>query len=347
MVIGHLLKVIRDNPDVTPEELLWEGAMIKDGHVRDVMTAEEKDAVQSDLSDAEAYLRLAEWDFPEDLAGESPKVGVVAALCAILSFERDVLTIENANDLLGTAISYARTFSSDKAVLKRAANKLMEVGTAPVVPLISLTTRLQRGEAPRRGFAEDAIRLSFAVMAPKALNFGLENKACVGKSEIHGRGVFASRDIEKGELITLYPSCLIRFDGQSNDTIKLFASGEYDGSLEGFSLNNNTLLNAYDGSIEFLPCVERVEDPQAGVLGHMVNSCLKSTLLRRMLLTRGNSYTTGFLGGTLAGVFARRHICTGEEILGIYGMHYDWAQTNSSTTSKIRATTSLLGEQEK
>ena len=204
-----------------------------------------------------------------------------------------------------------------------------------------------------RGFAEDAARLTISVMAPEKLDFGVEDVCYVGKSDRHGRGVFATRDIQKDQLITIYPSCLIRIDGDCHEAVKLFASGVYEGWLEQYSFNNNDLLRnggSYDGSIELLPCIGTVENPQNGVLGHIINAPTKTKtkLIRRMVFEQsGNVESVPFLGGAVVGLFASTDISKEDELLLLYGRDYDWEGTRNGTTAKSNATTLIISSAEK
>lgn len=345
-IVQHLSQVARSNDDVTSDEMRWELAMAQHGHVMNVITDEEKEYIQELKMKIKEHDLLLEWDFPDELALASPKVGVCGAFCAMIDFKEMCIDMSETKKLLDRVNFYIRLFLEKPSELKLISNHLISENAGPIIPLVRFATNLQEKRSPCRGFAEDAARLAISVMAPEKLDFGVKDVCYVGKSDRHGKGVFATRDIQKGELVTLYPQCFIRMDGDCHEAVKLFATGVYEGWLEQYSMNNDKLLR-HGESIELLPCVRTVENPQNGVLGHIINSPTKSKLIRRVVFSVANVESAPFLGGTVIGIFASINISKDEELLLDYGTRYDWEGTRSATTAKLNATTSIISCAEK
>jgi len=109
------------------------------------------------------------------------------------------------------------------------------------------------------------------------------NGARVCLSPIHGRGVFATRNIDADELITLYPGDALRFH---------LADPEYGGDAHA-----------------------RNGHAHGFIFGHHVEA------YRKAVTSRCNATFEGLLDAAVA-VIATKPIIAGEEILASYGFEY-------------------------
>lgn len=151
----------------------------------------------------------------------------------------------------------------------------------------------------------------------------------IDNSRVHGKGVFATRDIKEGEIVTFYPCDLYMSDTDATRTY--WRIGDCDrGRVMELATNGDY---TYGGTIIGLP--EKTEHPW--FLGHMVNDgALITSRTRGKLAKQGIVYTrcsmarqnTVFkeytISGTICtvGLQATRDIKSGEELFVCYGAPY-------------------------
>ena len=175
----------------------------------------------------------------------------------------------------------------------------------------------------QNGMLHGVGRLQF----PRAM-FPVEAKP----SKIHGIGVFATRDVQPRQVLTLYP----------NDAMVSYWPGTYDSYVvpgtrsreEVFAIHQEygTLLGIHRGT-----CLQAVgfpdlrEDP--AYLGHLANDAVgpetRDDEYERKLDGRVNAFFEPVHSGLYQCLVATRHRAKGEEVLVAYGAEYWQAQEDS------------------
>ena len=191
------------------------------------------------------------------------------------------------------------------------------------IPIIGFVDTMKRG-VNGTGSAEDALRLCLAMHAPEILRTSLSSICHVGTSPIHGKGVFASRDIKEGELVTLYPATIVGI--QRVEGMQTLMNGRYDDKLNKyFSVICPALFIGFDAEVKIMPSLEDVEDPKPGLLGHMINSATTSRLVRKADYDPNiNVELAPIMSGIVLGIVAIRPISKGSELLMHYGEHFEF-----------------------
>lgn len=147
-------------------------------------------------------------------------------------------------------------------------------------------------------------------------------------SSIHGKGVFATRDINIGEIVTFYPCdyVLVKIP-KSNDHIQLGKGSEF---IHTGKLPDNILRYAHTTKHP-IPRMTIVGDPlcidDSNYLGHMCNDGAKSHCKRDQMVYKSISAQkmNAFLGpidGFVFPIVAMKNIPKGTEILIHYGEDY-------------------------
>jgi hypothetical protein len=153
------------------------------------------------------------------------------------------------------------------------------------------------------------------------------NVPCEVKQSDHGRGVFATRDIKKGETITLYPAhCLATPIKNKQDKYDISGGCEYDWE---YALNHSKTGEIHTGDKE-------MEDPL--FLGHLINDfCSFVGEFKQKGKGQGANFMKYFIhalafqnvefkcGKHFLTIVARKDIKEGEELLVAYSPAY-WSQ---------------------
>ena len=161
------------------------------------------------------------------------------------------------------------------------------------------------------------------------------NKCRVGKSIVHNNGVFATRDIKKLELITLYPADIVKPypDGRGTKG-GLVKYGIYNSNFisEKYHVTDRDdlrlkLLHHYD--FELSPKVSIIGNPKIidnpAYLGHMINdNCNngKDAEEYSNSLQNSNVVAKPIYDAKYITVIASRDIKCGEELFLSYGFKY-------------------------
>ena len=135
-----------------------------------------------------------------------------------------------------------------------------------------------------------------------------------------------SRSISPGEIVTVYPSSIIRFGDAEHE--KVIAMGSYATKLDKYAFNIKTMLRCYKAPIQILPSTERCEQPRAGQMGHLVNAANMATGPLAIFDEKMNCLALPVLAGTCIAFIANKHIDRGSEILIQYAFDYDWNTDN-------------------
>jgi len=185
-------------------------------------------------------------------------------------------------------------------------------------------------------------QMSRAMMVTNLLTLRAPEQQCeVRKSQTHGRGVFATRPIPKGDVVTFYPA----------DAILVFPPAKYTSSIKQpfaavvcFEPGTERFAKQYKMDVQkqtYSACgVAVIGNPnspmttksEGHVVGHMVNdaACLRGPLSHTSsavqsycvaVATRANADFKDECGMVVA-ICAERDIGTGEEILVSYGPEY-------------------------
>lgn len=142
----------------------------------------------------------------------------------------------------------------------------------------------------------------------------------IGKSKIHGSGVFAKRDINKDEIITFYPVHFVAIGTNPDLNYKTLLDKRKNTSV--LSLN---LENFKDYSIQFNPFISIIGDPAIihdNSLAHMINdgSNINGTEEEYNNSIDNNSFFN--ISDKSIFVRANKSIKKDEEILVSYGYKY-------------------------
>lgn len=163
------------------------------------------------------------------------------------------------------------------------------------------------------------------------------SRCCIQPSTIEGagNGVFASRDIEPGELITLYPADAILFRGGEREEVTgvLYGTNEHKPLLtqdEGRAYEirlspNHSIVGDKDNTIDL------------AYVGHICNdgavltdgSDAARTVYSKTSAQAANAATLAISDGCHVGLFALRKISCGSEIFLSYGEGY-WLSRGSN-----------------
>lgn len=165
-------------------------------------------------------------------------------------------------------------------------------------------------------------------------DFSLDN-VYVKKSKVHGRGVFAKKDIVKGSLITFYPGDIVLFY-PNNDLLKIndkvvfsiLASKRFEpfsnpsanfGDDEYFFMMDNKAY-AIIGSPRF--------DKDPNYLGHLINDGVYNPWSKSVYSYERDAYKTDncdfyyIINNLHVGIMATKDINKGEELFLSYGIDY-------------------------
>lgn len=150
---------------------------------------------------------------------------------------------------------------------------------------------------------------------------GKINKVYISKSEYHGNGVFASRDIKRGEIITLYPSTYIFIGDKMITNLTNIEKKERQITFDikqryTYAFDNNFMICGHPLALE---------DPS--FVGHMVNDGVslrseKHSSLYNSVAPRKNNSIYYDIMNVCCAIVATRDIQKDEEVLVTYGCKY-------------------------
>jgi hypothetical protein len=161
------------------------------------------------------------------------------------------------------------------------------------------------------------------------------NVSCEVKQSEYGRGVFATRDIKKGDTITLYPAhCLATPTKDGKHQCEGYC--EYDAE---YAITHSTTKAIHTGD-------KKMEDPL--FLGHLINDfCSFVGELKERKKDRGGVFMKYYLhslafqnvefnmrGKHFISIKASKDIKEGEELLIAYSLSY-WTQLSTENAAEI------------
>ena len=166
----------------------------------------------------------------------------------------------------------------------------------------------------------------------------------VRDSPFHGKGVFVTKDVECGQLLTLYPPDAFAFAQPAEGGREWFhVSPDIEHDVEevfealhayAFSLGTSGGVHVH---IVGLPRL--CNDP--AYMAHFANDPVGDARSEREYLARvakrGNAYLTGLQCGLCIALFARKRIRAGEEVLVPYA--YDYWKMRSPPVNETKVAT--------
>ena len=234
------------------------------------------------------------------------------------------------NILQHNKISFPIAYSmcQDEQYLKKLSNHLMDTPFSQYLLNIITFTSNMRQTSCKMGSAEDAARITLAVYCPQLFNFGCEELVFVKTSSIHGNGLFAAKCISRGEIVTMYPSSLLRI-GEANDVNeKRLSMGSYATELENYAFNVENLFRDFSVPVYILPSTERCAQPRAGQMGHLINAANKYTTVLSTFDASINCMPVSILANTCIAFIATKEIDKNSELLTHYSLNYNWDTSN-------------------
>lgn len=168
------------------------------------------------------------------------------------------------------------------------------------------------------------------------------------ESKIHGRGVFAKRDIEKFEVITYYPADLVitnRKVEEPTGGYVSFLSNRYIAKfgckmdLDGANMNYLDYAFGSDGKTveSIVGCPEFDDNPH--LMGQFINDCTSHDSSKESIKNYEDNYFVGLnciiIFGIQTVIIAERDIKKDEEILTTYGVSY-WNGFNERAATKLK-----------
>lgn len=170
-------------------------------------------------------------------------------------------------------------------------------------------------------------------------------KVYLGKSRIHGRGVFAAKDIKAGELLTFYPADVVVIDPQINDkngdkiSICRYSKRLMDKFKDDDkSMTDCTLNTDYQSNInKNWAIVGHISsDDDSNFLGHFINDGFTGDISQMTedeyiinSLPLINCFPIIFKRGLRIAYLALKDIFKGDEITTSYGIDYWKSRENN------------------
>jgi len=151
-------------------------------------------------------------------------------------------------------------------------------------------------------------------------------------SPIHGKGVFATRDILTNEVVTMYPGDYVFIAHKSNNS-KIRLTSPICKSMFGFLTKQQYNTALYPYSLHVNDMVSIVGHPRLvgdpSYLGHMINDAAKPTssvashkVYETVSQAKANCEFYNFKGDMHIGIIATRDIAQGEELFVHYELSY-------------------------
>lgn len=159
------------------------------------------------------------------------------------------------------------------------------------------------------------------------------DKVHIGKSHVHGKGVFAHENIEQGELITFYPGDFVIFSPYGDECNIVMMSNKAEEKYKNIS-NMNDIKKHMDYRYKFNIniCYSIVGDPSiehhSSYLGHMINDPVKyipSKMSEFEYVCESTEKTNCFtvsIGDLHLGIVALKNIKKGDELFMSYTPTY-------------------------
>lgn len=173
------------------------------------------------------------------------------------------------------------------------------------------------------------------------LSFELSNLEIL-KSGVHGNGVFTTKPIKKGELLTFYPGDIVRYypngRGKPNTRTRsaLICSDRYNNIL-GDKSRYNIWDNNYCFDLDnyYSICGYKYFIGDSNYLGHIINDGAKHNSTKRseeiymkISIIKSNCVYQRLKNNLHLGIVSTKDIKAGEELFATYGINY-WRSHNN------------------
>lgn len=156
----------------------------------------------------------------------------------------------------------------------------------------------------------------------------------IKESNVHGKGVFAKKDIKKGQIVTLYPGDIAIYLPEGNNGDKTLSYNFFSDRMSSRAEEGKNYyldMSRYSCSIDskhiISGCPDFTDNPS--YLGHMINDrfvCdhdkITPEIYFELSLKKTNSMFVPIADNIQVAVVARRDIKAGEEIFVSYGVQY-------------------------
>ena len=160
----------------------------------------------------------------------------------------------------------------------------------------------------------------------------------VRPSPIHGKGIFATRDIKRGELLSLYPPDALAFSRPAvgNTSLQINQGNEARDAEVHAALRTHSLLLGEPGGVRvrIVGLPRFCEDP--AYLAHMANDPIgyvsTKEAYKQLAATKGNAAFVNVVCALCVAIVATRPIQAGKEVLVPYSYGYWDGWNNSSAT---------------
>ena len=303
-------------------EVMIAHSMLTVGNARSCFTEDEILRGEEGLKLAETI--TTEWNPSTNISLAHPKIGFCAAFATLTQFMDAKISKDNMQDIVSFMDRQALRMCQDEQYLKKLSNHLLTTPfSQDFLNIINFTNNM-RQTIRKMGSAEDAARITLAVYCPQLFDFGCEDRVFVKTSSIHGNGLFAAKCISRGEIVTMYPSSILRI-GEANDANeKRLSMGSYATELENYAFNVDNLFTNFSVPVYILPSTERCAQPRAGQMGHLINAANKYTTALSTFDVRINCMPVSILANTCIAFIATKEIAKDSELLTHYSLNYNW-----------------------
>ena len=164
------------------------------------------------------------------------------------------------------------------------------------------------------------------------------------ESPFHGKGVFVTKDVECGQLLTLYPPDAFVFSrpcGVGGECLQVSPDIDCDREEANAARRSYTItLGTSGGVLVGIVGLPRLcSDP--AYLAHLANDPVGDARSEKeyyaRVAKRGNAYLAGFQCGLCIALFAGKRIRAGEEVLAPYTYDYWKMRSHPVNETKVAA----------
>lgn len=181
-------------------------------------------------------------------------------------------------------------------------------------------------------YEQDYLKMDYLSMI---LPFQLDRVA-VKPSKVHGKGVFATRDIKCGDLATFYPGDAVEYmpnrDRNLGNSLKMILYSRRMDEKPDEEIRNNDY--AVDVNSSYTIFGDPIFDDNPDYVGHFINDGAKSDstpqsdeIYSKISLLKSNCRFQVLKEGLHVGIVTTKDVKAGEELFIIYGLPY-WKTYN-------------------
>lgn len=160
----------------------------------------------------------------------------------------------------------------------------------------------------------------------------------IKESEVHGKGVFAKKDIKKGQVVTLYPGDIAIYLPDGYEGEKILTISQHSARMRNkIDKENIKIKDAWLGMDDYgyliddnhviVGCPDFINNPS--YLGHMINdkfACdfdkITPEMYIKMSLEKTNATQVHIADNMHVAIVAKRDIKAGEEVFIPYGLQF-------------------------